>query len=119
MKLSEYKGEEALDLLADLIEPAGEIFGDSEFVKLIQSDAPKTTIVKALLKRHKKSVIEILAAIDGVPAEDYSCNVLTLPLKVLEVINDKDLISLFQSQGQTMGAMSSGSATANTEEKEN
>lgn len=118
MKLSEYRGEEALDLLADLIEPAGEIFGDAEFVKLIQSDAPKTTIVKTLLKNHKRSVIEILAAIDGVPAEDYSCNVLTLPLKVLEVINDKDLISLFQSQGQKTGAMSFGSAMANTEEKE-
>lgn len=30
MKLSEYQGEAALDILADLIEPAGEIMTDKE-----------------------------------------------------------------------------------------
>ena len=30
MKLSEYQGEAALDILADLIEPAGEIMSDKE-----------------------------------------------------------------------------------------
>ena len=30
MKLSEYQGEAALDLLADLIEPAGEIMSEKE-----------------------------------------------------------------------------------------
>lgn len=119
MKLSEYKGEAALDLLADLIEPAAEIFGDKEFIAALQSGESKAKIVKTLLKTHKKSVVEILAAIDGVPADEYTCSVLSLPLKVLEIVNDSDLISLFQSQGQVMGATSFGSATENTEGKEN
>ena len=38
MKLSEYQGEEALDLLADLIEPAGEIMSDKEIGDLFKKN---------------------------------------------------------------------------------
>lgn len=114
MKLSEYKNEAALDLLADIIEPATEIMADKEVYAVFQSNGKKMTAIKAAIKNHKSAVIEILAALDGVPVEDYECNVFTLPAKLVEILNDKELIEFFTLQGQTEGAKSSGSATENT-----
>ena len=111
MKLSEYQGEAALDLLADLIEPAGEIMSDKEI-----GDAFKENRFKAIgiaIRNHKKAVIQIMAAMDGVPVDEYKCNVFTLPVKILELLNDPDLVQLFTYQGQTGDANSSGSASEN------
>lgn len=36
MKLSEIRGEKALDVISDLIEPVSEIFADQEFASLIR-----------------------------------------------------------------------------------
>ena len=54
MKLSEVKGEAALDLLADIIEPAAEIMSDPKVKDLI-SVKNKGAIIKILIKDHKKS----------------------------------------------------------------
>ena len=100
MKLSEYKGEEALDLLADIIEPVSEIASDVD-VRKAATEKDKLKIVKSILKKHKKSIIEIMAAMDGVPVEDYQVNLLTLPVKLLEILNDKDFWGFFTSADQT------------------
>lgn len=117
MKLSEFKDEKALDLLADLIEPATEILADEE----IRSAATKSTKSKAVaiaIKKHKGAVMSILAALDGVPVEEYHCNVTTLPMKLLDIINDKEIMQLFQYAGQTEEQIPSGSHTENTEAAE-
>ena len=113
MKVSDLKGEAALDALADLLEPITEIITDEEFVRLSRSNAPKIKLAKAAIKGHKKAIIEILAILDGVPPEEYEVNLITLPKKLLEVFNDPDVASLFQSRGQVTAA-SSGSAMVNT-----
>lgn len=114
-KLSEYKDEEALDLLADLLEPAETIFSDKD----VQSANSKSMwkAVKVAIKKHKKEVMEIMATLDGVPVEDLHINVLSLPIKVMEVISDKDLVNFFVSQSQNMESTSSGSVTENTSEE--
>lgn len=117
MKLSEFKGEEALDLLADIIEPAAEIMSDPKVKDLIRTKN-KAAIVKALIKDHKKSIIEILAATDGVPVEEYNMNILTLPVKILEILNDKELVDFFTSQASMEDQISSIGPMVNTEEKE-
>ena len=114
MKLSEYKGEAALDLLADLIEPAGEIMSDKEIGEVFKKNRLKA--IGLAIKNHKKAVLKIMATMDGVPVEEYKCNVFTLPFKLLELLNEPDLIQLFTYQGQTGDAISSGSASENTEE---
>lgn len=117
MKLSEYKNEEALDILADLIEPVAEIMADPNFKEVVQAKN-KTAIIKVLIKDHKKSIIEILAIIDGVPVEEYEVNVFTLPLKLLDLLNDKDLVSFFTSQASMEEQTSSIEPMVNTKEKE-
>lgn len=120
MRLSEYKGEQALDMLADLIEPVATIMADPEIERLARSGQPQVKIIKPAIKNHKKEVIEILAILDCADPSDYASkvNLFTLPAKLLEILNDPDLMSLFTSQGQTKDETSSGSATENIEENE-
>lgn len=115
MKLSEYKGEQALDLLADIIEPASKIMADKEVLDTLRN-TNKAAAIKVAIKRHKQELIEIMAALDGEDPQKYEVGFLTLPIKLLEILNDKELMSLFHSQGQTGDATSSGSASENTEE---
>ena len=114
MKLSEYQGEAALDILADLIEPAGEIMSDKEIGEVFKENRFKA--IGLAIKKHKKAVMQIMATMDGVPVDEYKCNVFTLPVKILELLNDSELIRLFTYQGQTGDANSSGSASENIEE---
>ena len=115
-KLSEYKDEEALDMLADLIDPVIDIFGDKEVAKYFRGGV----IIKAVqvaIKNHKKSVIKMLAILEGVPESEYHCNLLTLPRVLLDVFNDPELKDFFteQSEEKTLEEPS-GSVTENTEE---
>lgn len=117
MKLSEYKDEQALDLLAELIAPASEIFADAEVRKATES-GDRASAVSLAIKKHKKAVMAILAALDGVPVEDFHCNVLTLPLKLIELLNDPDIMLLFTSASQKEEQTPFGSHTESTEAAE-
>jgi len=117
MKISDFRGEQALDLFADLIEPAAEIMADKNVVDAARR-GDKLTAIKIAVKAHKKAVIRILAILDGEDPETYSVSILTLPVKLLEILNDEETINLFRSQGQMKPSASSGSATENTEEVE-
>lgn len=106
MKLSDYKGEDAIEVLADIIEPLAIILADNEIRELVQDKTTRTApikLVKPALKNHKKEVLEILARIENVPVDEYAetVNVFTLPMQVLDFINDKNVQSLFTSQRQT------------------
>lgn len=110
MKLSEVKGEKALDMLADLIEPIMEIIEDKEVSKILKSrhskdkaDSTKIILgraVSAAIKNHKKAVITILATLDDIPVDQYECNLLSLPKKMMDIINDPAIFDLFTSQSQ-------------------
>lgn len=116
MKISEVKGEAALDLLADLIEPAAEILSDPK-VRELAGVGNKIAIVKHLIKEHKRSVIEILAITDGVPVDEYEVNVFTIPIKLLQLFNDPELVSFFTSQGMMTTSIPSTDILENTEDQ--
>ena len=111
MKLSEYQGEAALDILANMIEPAGEIMSDKEIGEVFKEN--RFRAIGLAIKNHKKAVIQILSTMDGVPVDEYKCNVFSLPVKILEILNDPALVRLFTYQGQMGDANSSGSASEN------
>lgn len=114
MKLSDYKGEEALDLIVELLDPITKIMSDKQVAEAYQK-VSKLEAIKIAIKNHKTEVIEILAILDGEDPEQYEVNIFTLPVKILEILNDPELIKLFGSQGQTGGAKSSGSVLENIE----
>lgn len=116
MKLSEIKGDAALDALVELIDPAIEIMTDKAVVEAFKS-GQKVKAIKGAIKNHKKAVTTILAILDGADPETYKVSVVTLPMKLLEVLNDPDLINLFQLQVENIQP-SSTPATGSTEASE-
>lgn len=113
-KLSEIKGEDALDVLANIVEEVAIISTDAQFVLLARTK-DKMGMVKRLLKEHKSEILHILAYLEGAEPETYEPSLIEIPKMLLELFNDKDLISLFQSQDTVA---SSGSVMGNTEETE-
>lgn len=113
-KLSEYQDEEAIEVLGDLMEPAMTIFSDKEIAEGLQGK-DRMKAVRMILKTYSKEVKEILAALDRTPVEEYHCNVMTLPTKLLEIMNDKELMSFFGLAAETDGETTSGSVMENTE----
>lgn len=116
-KLSEFRGEEGLDLLADLIDPASEIMTDKQLVSLFRERNMKEA-AKVALKTHKKAVLEIMARLDGEDPKTYAPSFFALPMQLLEIFNDPELINLFTSQGQQEEPTSSGSAMVSIEADE-
>lgn len=101
MKLSEIKGKKAIEMIADLMEPIAKILENGEIKKAVDNNEPVIKIVQRLLKGWPDEVITILALLDGEKPETYEVNLLTLPVKVLELINDPEIQTLFFSQDQT------------------
>ena len=93
-KLSEIKGEEALDVLAEIIEPAAEIFTDENVKKALKSES-RIKAAKIILKDHKKAILALMAALEETPVEEYKPTLLALPALISEVLNDPELNSLF------------------------
>lgn len=116
MKLSEYKNEDALDLLADLLDPVAHIFADEE-VKRIFTTGTKIETIRYVLKNHSKRIIEILARLEGVEAKDYNANIAKMTASLLEILNDEELIGFFTSQELTEEKIPSGSVTEITKER--
>lgn len=116
-KLSEIKNEDALDVLVDLMDPVAEICVDKSFEKAFKK-GDKMGSIKLLVKNHKESIIKILAILDGEPVETYEVNVIQIPTKLFELLNDKDMMDFFDSQGLKISGMFFGSATETTEETE-
>lgn len=120
-KLSEFKDEHALDLLADVFDPVMSIFSDKNFLSAIDSDN-RLSAVRIALRDHKHAVMKILAAMDGVPVSQYHCNVFTLPIRLAELISEimeePELMAFFSSASKKEQVTPSGSTTENTEESE-
>lgn len=116
-KLSEIKNEEALDVLADLLNPIAELSKD-DGLKKIYKNGGKLPAVQYAIKNHKKAVLEMLAILDGENPETYEVNMIQIPIKVTELLNDEDVLGFFQSQGLIVSGASSGSVTENIKEAE-
>lgn len=106
MKLSEIKGERALDVLADLIDPVAEIFGDKEIMTALQSGKAPAKAIKLALKNHKRAVLDMMATIDGEDPETYQPSLFVLPKRLLDLLNDPEVQQLFSSQETTSDGIS-------------
>lgn len=117
MKISELKGEQALDVLADILEPVVEILQDKEIMDEARDGATNLGLVQKILKLHKKEVLQIMAIVDQEDPETYAPNIFVLPSRLLELFSMPEMKVLFTSQGQKNGGEHSGSAMENTEGK--
>ena len=118
-KLSDYKGEEALLLMADILEPALIILRDSEFVKEARA-GKEATAIKVAIKNHTSEVMEILAIYNEMSVDAFreQCNIASVPKMAMEIMEDKELIGFFTSQAQTVGETVSCGVLESTTETE-
>lgn len=128
MKLSDIKGEQTLDVIAEVIEPVANLAADKEVAALftrqklpqgmtsnefliarIKKAAPK------LLKKHKEDVITILATIEGISPQEYGAN-----LNLVKLISDcVDLLTDDAFHALFMPAQTSGESVASGSVQEN
>lgn len=115
MKLSEIKGERAIEVIADLVEPITSIAMDRairELFSVIPKDgetpeeaAARTIKAKIpyLLKHYKKELAQILGTLENKNPEDL--NILEIIKGVAEMVSDKPLMQLFSSAVLTVEAV--------------
>lgn len=117
-KLSDYKGDEAIELWADLLEPLTVILGDKKVQNVIQSGQPKLLIAKEILKSHKKEATDILLLIDPEPINGL--NIILRLVALLTDIGQNDEIKSFFGYAEQVktDSESGGSVTENTEDAE-
>lgn len=116
MKISDFKGKNAIEFIGDIIEPVSKIFSDEIVRGFFSKNADnKSAIAKHICKEYATETIEVLAAMQGVTPEEYEGNPFTIMMQIFEIMNDPDLMSVFISPEQKTEKKSSGSVTANTE----
>lgn len=95
-KLSEIKGEEAIDVLAELLVPITEISKDEEVRAGFETNVAKC--VSIALKKYKKEIMEMLAIINGKSVEETAeeIDVLSLPTYLVEILSEPAIQSLFR-----------------------
>lgn len=115
MELKALKGEDAIEKLADIIEPLADIAVDTKIREMWNGTGVETThLISYILKTYKKQIVFIMATLDGVDPSEYTCNILTLPQYLLEIVNDPNISALFPLFVQSSVKTASGSATDNT-----
>lgn len=112
MKLSDIKGERAVEVIADLIEPIANIASDKECadlfsVKPVNGENKNVTArkhlvkkVPLLLKTHKRDVIQVIATLDGKSVEDM--NLFSITAALIGIVQDEALIELFTSAARSV-----------------
>lgn len=111
-KLGDIKGARAFDVIADCIGPISNLAKDKEVAALMKTgDKPEgmssgeymlqslSEHLPQVLKAHKKDIIAIMAAIEGVSPQKYAQD-LTLSKLMSDfysLMTDEDLLSLFTS----------------------
>lgn len=95
-KLSEIKGEEAIDVLAELLVPITDIANDEEVRAGLEKNVAKC--VSIALKKYKSEVMEMLAIINGKSVDETKkeIDLLTLPAYLIDALNEPSIQVLFQ-----------------------
>lgn len=112
MKLTDIRGAESLDIIADLIPLIAEIAMDKEASEVFsRKELPKgksvaefmleriRKSVPALVKNHKSSVVGILAILAEKTTEEYeeTMSPVSVCVDFMNIFNDEALLQLFSS----------------------
>lgn len=117
-KLTDYKGEEAFELWADLMQPLMTIFQDVGMKKFLDGKHSYLDMAAGILRDHKSEVAEIFTRIDPEPID--GSNLLGRLLVMLgDLAHDPVIGSFFGLAGPAKTPSgSSGSATESIKDAE-
>lgn len=109
MKLSDFKDEKAIEVVANLLTPITSIAKNKD-----NRDAKEKSVyafAQSVLLNNAKDVMAIFAILNDEDPESYHCTAATVLADTIELFTDPDMLSLFGLQSQT--STSSGSASMN------
>lgn len=112
MRLSEFKDEKAIEVVAALMEPLSKITLNEKVQELYTKAAQPYEFAVAVLKNSASEIKDIFAILNGENPKSYHCDAATILRDTISLMSDPDLMSLFGFQRQT--PPSSGSASENT-----
>lgn len=117
-KLSDYKGDEAIELWSDLLEPMTAILGDKNVAETVTSGKPPMIIAKEILKSHSKEATQILTRIDPTPIDGLNI-IVRLVENLADIGKNEEVKSFFGYAEQVKtDSESTGSVTENIEAEE-
>lgn len=95
--ISDFKNEDAIDLIADLIEPVSRILQDEAIKEDITIKEKQMSAIKKALKTHKSDILEIMARLEGVEVKDLNATPISLIGKCIQILNDKEMMDFLSS----------------------
>ena len=116
-KLSDYKGNDAIELWADLLDPLSAIFTDKAIADVVHSGQSKIKIAQAIIKNHAQDAVDILTRIDDEPIDGL--NIIIRLVELITEIGQNEDVKRFFGFAAEQTSEYSGLPTENTEAKEN
>lgn len=103
-----------LDMMADMIEPLGAIIGDGAVMEAWRQKQ-WSVAMSIMLRNHKSEVVALLAALDGVPVEEYEVKPEEVALKGIARLSELTGLvkAIFPTRAQSGADASSGHAMEN------
>lgn len=113
MKLSDFKDEKAVVVVAKLLVPIGNIASDNEMSEVKDKVKNMGEFASVALQKHSRDIMDMLAILNDQDPGGYHCNAATVLHDVMEMFSDPAFLELFGLQSQILA--SSGSASETTE----
>lgn len=123
-KLSEFRDDEAMDVLAEILDPMVSIMQNKNFVLALRGDKEKDIkpnridAIKIAITDNRSDIVKIMAVLNETSVEDFHYNLFTLPKMMVDMFNDKELMDFFVYRGEKDSETPFGSAMENTEENQ-
>ena len=83
MRLSEIKGVDAIDVIADIIDPVTVIMADADIKEVISQKKPTLIIAKVVLKKQKRAILDILAILNNEDPKTFNPSIIELPIMLV------------------------------------
>ena len=114
MRLSDFKDEKAIEVVADLIDPISVIAKEIQATNAgSKEDLTVAQLVGIAIKKCKRETIRMFAILNDIPENEYHCTGATILGDMMSMFSDPQLMQLFGLQSKT--PTSSGSASESTE----
>lgn len=111
MKLSEFRDEKGIEVVARLLVPIANIAKNKDVAAA--KGKSMLEFASAMLQNSKRDVMDMLAILNDTDPAEYHCSAASVLADVFNMLTDTELMQLFGLQSKT--AASSGSASESTE----
>lgn len=107
--------DDFMDFVGESFESIVKIAANPAVSDVFRNNKAVMTLVKPLCKEHKEEIAVIMAAYNGVSVDEFKAGFSTSELikSVISILNNKQIMGLFQSAEQKTDATSYGSALEN------